>query len=193
MAVSLTSDLLIRMASTHIWHGRNQSSHHEKMAQPLHLTYSSEWLWIQHSYLHGRNQSSHHDRMAQPLHLTMEGTNPITMSEWLMDSSLSLRGNLDLKNAKLLLELLKLHSGQWIRQHISYLFVRCNILECHCSSLHHIPDIVILDLDMLWLVMEHWILWQLHTTLVVTMYTSSIQLEIKLIKQVASSAILPHN
>ena len=31
---------------------------------------------------HGRNQSYHHDRMAQPLHLTMEGTNPLTMSEW---------------------------------------------------------------------------------------------------------------
>ena len=74
------------MANTHIWHGRNQSSHHDKMAQPLHLTYSSEWLWIQHSYLtwkepilspwqngsaltsdHGRNQSSHHVRMAHGL------------------------------------------------------------------------------------------------------------------------------
>ena len=47
-------------------------------------------------------KSSHHDRMAQPLHLTIEGTNPLTMSEWLWDSSLSLGGNIDLENTKLL-------------------------------------------------------------------------------------------
>ena len=72
---------------------------------------------------HGRNQSSHHDRMAQPLHLTMEGTNPLTMLEWLWVSSLSLGGNLDLENNKSLPEVLKLHSIQWLRQHIIYLFV----------------------------------------------------------------------
>ena len=48
--------------------------------------------------------------MVQPLHLTMEGTNPITMSEWLWVSSLSLGGNLDLENTKLLPEVLKLQS-----------------------------------------------------------------------------------
>ena len=95
---------------------------------------------------HGRNQSSHHDRMAQPLHLTMEGTNPLTMSEWLTDSSFPLGGNLDLKNTKLLLELLKLHSGQWLSQCISYLFICHNILEIQCSSLHHILDIVIFNI-----------------------------------------------
>ena len=79
----------------------------------------------------------------------MEGTNPITMSEWLMDSSLPLGGNLDLENTKLLPKVLKLHSGQWLHQHINYLFVHLNILEVHCSPLHHIPDIVIFDLVML--------------------------------------------
>ena len=49
--------------------------------------------------------------MAQPLHLTMEGTNPLTMSEWIMDSSLPFGGNLDLENTKLLPEVLKLHSS----------------------------------------------------------------------------------
>ena len=87
--------------------------------------------------------------MAQPLHLTMEGTNPLTMSEWLTKSSLPLGGNLDLENTKLLPELLKLHSSQWLHQYISYLFLRRNILELHCSPLHHIPNVVILDLDML--------------------------------------------
>ena len=79
----------------------------------------------------------------------MEGTNPLTMSEWITDSSLTLGGNLDLENTKLLTEVFKLHSSQWLSQHISYMFVCCNILDLHCSSLHHILDIVIFDLDML--------------------------------------------
>ena len=79
----------------------------------------------------------------------MEVTNPLTMSEWLTDSSLSLGGNLDLENTKLLPEVINLHSGQWLSQHISYLFVHHNILGLHCYYLHHIPDIVIFDLDML--------------------------------------------
>ena len=87
--------------------------------------------------------------MAQHLHLTMEGTNPLTMSEGLMDSSLPLGRNLDLENTKLLPKLLKLHSGKLIGKHFSYLLVHCNILELHCSSQHHILDIVIFDLDML--------------------------------------------
>ena len=91
--------------------------------------------------------------MAQPLHLTMEGTNPLTMSELLTDSSFPLGGNLYLENTKILLEVLKLHSSQWLGQHISYLFICC--MELHFSSLHHIPDIVIFDLDMLRLVTDN--------------------------------------
>ena len=87
-----------------------------------------------------------------------------------------LGGNLDLENTKFFLEVLKLQPSQWLHQYISYLFLRRNIQELHYSSLHHIHDIVILDLDMLRLVRE-------HATLVVTMYTSSIQMEIKYIKQ----------
>ena len=63
-------------------------------------TVTSEWLST-HIW-HGRNQSSHHDRMAQPLHLTMEGTNPLTILEFLTDSSLPLGGKLDMENTKLL-------------------------------------------------------------------------------------------
>ena len=117
--IALTSNLLIRMAlnlSTHISHGRNQSSHHDGMAQPLHLTCSSEWLCISAliSDMEGI-ESSHHDRMAQPLHLTMEGTNPLTMSEWLWVSSMSLGGSLDLENTKSLSEVLELQRSQWLR------------------------------------------------------------------------------
>ena len=65
MEIALTSVLLDRMANTHIWHGRKQSSPHDKMAHPLYLTYSSEWIWI------------------FALIFDMEGTNPLTMIEWL--------------------------------------------------------------------------------------------------------------
>ena len=111
----------------------------------------------------------------------MEGTNP-TMSKMLSDLSPPFGGNLDLDNTNLLPEVIKLHSGQWLGQHINYLLIRRNILELYCSSLHHILDIVIFYLDVLLIVMEHWVLRQLHTTLVVTIYTSCIQLEIKQIK-----------
>ena len=91
-----------------------KSYHHDRMAQPLHLTYSSEWIWILAliSDMEG-NESSHHDKMAQPLHLTMEGTDPLTMLEWFMESSLPLGGNLDMENTKLLPEVLKLHIGHF--------------------------------------------------------------------------------
>ena len=49
----------------------------------------------------------------QHLYLTMEGTNPLTMSEGLTDSSLPFRGNLDLENTKILLEVLELHFGHF--------------------------------------------------------------------------------
>ena len=117
-------------------------------------------------------KSSHHDRMDQSLYLTCS-------SECLWDSSLSLGGNLDLENTKLLSKVLELHPSQWIRQHISYLFLRRNIQELHYSPLHHIFDIVILDLEMLRLVMEHQVFGQLHTTLVVTEDTSRLNLRSK--------------
>ena len=87
-------------------------------------------------------KSSHHDRMDQPLYLTYS-------LEWLWVSSFSLGENLDLENTNILPEVLEIHPSQCLCQHINYLFLRRNILELHYSSLHHIPDIVILDLDVL--------------------------------------------
>ena len=55
---------------------------------------------------------------------------------------------------KSLSEVLKLQPSQWLRQYISYLFLHFNILELH----YHIHDMVILYLNMLRIVMEHWIL-----------------------------------
>ena len=64
----------------------------------------------------------------------------------------------EINNSNLVHGVLKLHSRQKLGQYIGYLLVRRNILELHYSSLHHIPHIVILDLDMLRLVMEHQVL-----------------------------------
>ena len=52
--------------------------------------------------------------MAQPLDMTMEGTNPITMTKWLTDSSLPFGGKLDLEKTKLLPEVIKLHSSNFL-------------------------------------------------------------------------------
>ena len=45
--------------------------------------------------------------------MTREGTNPRTMSEGLMDSSLPLGRNLDIENTKLLPKVIKLHFGHF--------------------------------------------------------------------------------
>ena len=109
----------------------------------------------------------------------MGGTNPTTMSERLLDSSLPLGRKLDMMNTKLLYQVLKLHSRKSIGQNIGYLLLCCHVLDLHYSSLHHIPDIVELDLNVLRLVMEYWVFRQLHATLIVREDASHIQLEIK--------------
>ena len=55
-------------------------------------------------------------------------------------------------------KVLEIHSCKRLGQHIGYILLCCHVLELHYSSLHHIPDIVELDLDVLRLVMEHWVL-----------------------------------
>ena len=57
--------------------------HHDRMDQPLHLTYSLEWITDSALISNMEGTNPHHDRMDHPFHLTMEGTNPLTMSEWL--------------------------------------------------------------------------------------------------------------
>ena len=86
---------------------------------------------------------------------------------------------MDLDHTNYFSEVLKLHSHKRLGQHNHYILFFCHILELHYSCLHHIHDIVELDLDVLQLVVENRIFRQLHTTLVVAEDTSHIQLEIK--------------
>ena len=87
--------------------------------------------------------------------------------------------DLNMDHTKSFSEVLKLHSRKRLNQHIDYLLLCFHVLVLHCSSLHHIPDIVELDLDVLRLVTEHWVFRQLHATMIVAEDTSHIQLEIK--------------
>ena len=128
---SVTSEWLC----THIWSCKTTSHSHIRMALGPRLIIPGNWPGASiprmefSSYIWScRNQSYSHIRMAQHSHLTWKEPNPLTMtewlspyiwpwkqpnpftmSEWLMDSSLPLGGNLDLKNTKLLSEVLKLH------------------------------------------------------------------------------------
>ena len=79
-------------------------------------------------------------------------------------------------HSKLVSEVLKLHLGQRLGQHIRDLLIYDSVLELHSSLLHHIMDILVFDLYLLGLVMKHWILRQLYATLVVTINTSLIHL-----------------
>ena len=71
-------------------------------------------------------------------------------------------------NTKLVLEVLNLHTRQRISQHICYLLICANILELYNSLLHHVTNVVIPDLYVLHLIMEHWVLCHLYATLVIT-------------------------
>ena len=79
-------------------------------------------------------------------------------------------------HSKLVSEVLKLHLGQRLGQHIRNLLICGNVLEFHNSLLHHIMDRLVLDLYVLGLVLKHWILLLLYATLVVTINTSHIHL-----------------
>ena len=85
----------------------------------------------------------------------------------------------NMDNSKLVPKVLKLQSHQRLGQNTICLLIRRHILELHCSSLHHILDIVISNLYVLRIIMEHMVLEQLHTTLVVTEYTSRLYLDIE--------------
>ena len=71
-------------------------------------------------------------------------------------------------NTKLVSEVLKLHTRQRLGQHICNLLICANILELYNSPLHHITNVVISDVYVLRLIMEHWVICYLYATLVIT-------------------------
>jgi hypothetical protein len=71
-------------------------------------------------------------------------------------------------NTKLVSEVLKLHMRQRLGQHICNLLICANILEFYSSPLHHIMNVVIPDLYVLRLIMEHTVLCHIYANLVIT-------------------------
>jgi hypothetical protein len=69
---------------------------------------------------------------------------------------------------KLVSKVLKLYKIQRLGQHIYNLLTYANILELYDSHMHHITNVVILDLFVLQLVMEHRVLCHLNVALVIT-------------------------
>lgn len=64
---------------------------------------------------------------------------------------------------------------QRLSKEVNYLLINRDVLQPYCSSLYHIPYIVIYNLNMLGPVMEHVILWKSDPTLIVIVYHSHIQ------------------
>jgi hypothetical protein len=88
------------------------------------------------------------------------------------NSSIPLTRDILLYHTKLLFEVHKLQFQHRLSQHVNYLLICSDILELHCSPLYHISDIMVPDLDVIVLVMEHRFLYKIHTNLVVTPDTS---------------------
>jgi hypothetical protein len=78
------------------------------------------------------------------------------------NSSLPLTREVILNHTNLVSKVHKLHSRHRLAQRVCYLLICSDILKLHFSLLHHISDIMVLDLDMLGLVMKHQVLQQLH-------------------------------
>jgi hypothetical protein len=54
-----------------------------------------------------------------------------------------------LHHAKLVSEVLILHSRQWLGENVYCLLISGYVTELHNSSLHHVSDVVVFDLYML--------------------------------------------
>ena len=77
------------------------------------------------------------------------------------------------------LKLPKLHPGQRLGQYVRDLLICSNVMKLHSSLLHHVTNVLVFDLNMLGFIVKHQILRELDATLIITIYTSSLQLEIK--------------
>jgi hypothetical protein len=98
-----------------------------------------------------------------PTELPVVGRNTIVSS-----ASLPLSREVLSDNIELVLEVLKLHTRHRLGQHIYNMLICANILELYSSPLHHFTNVMIPDLYVLRLIMEHWVLCHLYATLIIT-------------------------
>ena len=122
---------------------------------------------IQHLYLIMWEPILQSHQNGSALISEMEGTNPLTMTEWLSSyiwpthqnglrtHHFPLEGTSIWRTPSFSLNYSNFTLDNGFVNTLAICSWMKNILELHCSPLHHIPNIVILDLDMLRLVMEH--------------------------------------
>jgi hypothetical protein len=91
----------------------------------------------------------------------------------LQTSTLPLSEGGILCHAKSVTEVLKLHPGL-VRTSSNLLICR-KVLHQYFLPLHHVSDEMVLDLNVVQFVMKHWIIRELHTTLVTIMNNGGIQ------------------
>ena len=107
--------------------------------------------------------------MINPLGYKILTELPVVAQDTIVSStSLPLSREVLSENTKLVSKVLKLHTRQRLGQHICNLLICANILELYNSPLHHITNVVILNFYVLRIIMEHWVLCYLYTTLVIT-------------------------
>ena len=78
-------------------------------------------------------------------------------------------------HTKSVTEVLELHLGKGFGKNISNLLICRKVLHQYGLPLHHVSDVMVLDLNVFRFVMKHWILSELHTTQVITMNNGGIQ------------------
>ena len=83
-------------------------------------------------------------------------------------SLLPLSGKVFSNNTKIVSKVFKLYSRQRLRQLINNFFIGTHILDLYGFLLYHISNVEIPDFYVLWLIVEHWVLRHLYTTLVIT-------------------------
>jgi hypothetical protein len=107
--------------------------------------------------------------MISPLGYKILTEIPIVGQDTIVSSaSLPLSREVLLDYTKLVSEVLKLHMRQRISQHICNLLICANILELHNSLLYHVMNVVVLDLNVIHFIVEHWVLYNIYATLVIT-------------------------
>lgn len=89
------------------------------------------------------------------------------------DGTLTWEGHIH--QSKLLSKDLELPFQKSFGKYICYLIISINVMESHKSSLHHVSNVVIVDINMLRLVMKYMILSQTNPTLIITIYDYRIQ------------------
>ncbi len=83
----------------------------------------------------------------------------------------------------LLSENQELSFRQKLGKNVGDLFIICYMIKCYCSSLHDIQNIVIFDLNVFGLVIEHMIFSKSNPTLIVTINYYSTQYLLKQISK----------